>query len=103
MSSETVEQPPTRRPLEPLVGRHLWRPISDGPPADVLVILTDGRRGWLGCKTWVDDDENSGYVYTNLDDPRICWTGANWEFTPDYDDEYRPSHWCPMPDPREVL
>ena len=68
-----------------------WTQVSETPPPpDTLVVLSDALRGWLGCRTWVDEGDESGWVYTNVQEPRICWTGRDWEFAPDYDDLCEP-------------
>ena len=76
------------------------RAVDELPPPDLLIVMTDGVQGWLGCRQWTDEGEG-GYVYTSVDDSGICWNGLGWEFDANWNDEYQPTHWHAMPSPKD--
>ena len=103
MTTETTtELPPAADKTQPIVKS--WRFIADEvPPEETLVVLYDGRRGWFGKREWVgDEDDGAGWSYTRADG-LIWWTGALWDADTAGDDDYRPTHWSMIPDPRESI
>ena len=77
-----------------------WLLVSENnlPPLDEIVWLWDGKRIWIGGCT----DDGDGWLWGNTCG-RAWHTGTKREGKLDLDD-YKPTHWLPMPQPpREEL
>lgn len=74
----------------------VWYDIpEDGhPPIRVPVWLWDGERIWIGARDWVSHNEwLYGHCYSSYGIDEGKWRTFDIEF----DDDYRPTHWKPLP------
>jgi hypothetical protein len=70
------------------------------PPEGIPVWLFQHDRvsPWVGAYEYCGDDPG-GWFYGNTYGSEY-WDGSNWKaFDNEWDDEYRPTHWMPLPDP----
>ena len=97
---------PTAEPLTPALSPpprkgegdapHGWAAVCDDnlPPLDEIVWLWDGQRIWIGGRA----DDCDGWLWGNTYGT-VWHNGAKWEGDLETDEEYKPTHWMPMPDP----
>jgi hypothetical protein len=73
-----------------------WELVSDEnlPPLDQIVWLWDGKGIWIGGRA----DDVDGWLWGNTyRDP--WWDGEKWDGQLLTDDDYKPTHWKPLPEP----
>lgn len=73
-----------------------WRPVCQKsmPAFGQIVWLFDGKRVWLGgC-----EDDGEGWLWGNTYG-QIWHNGMNWDGDLETDDDYKPTHWMPLPEP----
>ena len=78
-----------------------WQPIfnlgvgfNENLPEDTPIWLYEKGRGiWIG--TFSNDD---GWVFTNCYGNQYMNSDGKWDTdTADFDDDYAPTHWMPLP------
>jgi hypothetical protein len=75
-----------------------WTEISnEPPPPGIPVWLWDGMHIWIGAH----DDTGEGWCFGNT--YGHIWRNpktGDWETTDnEWDDDYQPTHWMPLPEP----
>jgi len=80
-----------------------WIRINDRlPELEQLVFLWDGKDIWIGDRSYLAEAE--GWVWTNTNN-RFGWDENKhyWDWDSEYDDEYKPTHWHPLPVPSAAM
>lgn len=62
------------------------------PDLGQLCWLWDGKRCWIGARIQEDDGWLWGNSYGSF-----WWDGKQWQGEIEEDDDYRPTHWMPLP------
>lgn len=72
-----------------------WQPVTDetAPEPGRIVWLWDGAKVWIGAREHWD----GVLVYTNTYG-NIWHNGQCWDGDCEFDDDYQPTHWLPLPD-----
>ena len=72
-----------------------WAAVTDTmPPLDEIVWLWNGSRIWIGGRAWDCDGWLWGNTYNH-----IWHNGTKWDGEIETDDDYKPTHWMPLPQP----
>lgn len=77
-----------------------WIKCSERTPDEgVPVWLWDGKKVWIGAHEYCNDDPG-GWLFGMGYGPNYSTFYARWELdSNDWDDDYQPTHWMPLPDP----
>jgi hypothetical protein len=72
-----------------------WRPVADEKPPEghaVWLLEKDSDRVWIGSFEFEDD----GWHFTRSYSTPTRTDGV-WDFDAEWDDDYNPTHWMPLP------
>jgi hypothetical protein len=94
------ENQPTPKPQGDAVGLVSsdlfgWVRIADRLPelGEIVWLWEEGRGPWIGSR---DDPDNEGWLWGNA--YGAMWhNGVKWDADVEQDDEYKPTHWQPLP------
>ena len=85
-----------------------WISVKDGlPELDEMVWLYENGNIYIGCRSDVD---NEGWLWCKTYDAAEfrralkkygTGYGTGWDMAPEFDDDYKPSHWQPLPNQPE--
>ena len=82
-----------------------WIKFEDQtPPEGVPVWFYSGTHIWVGCYEYSDDAEPAGWFFGNTYGSHF-WSkteGAWDKMDNEWDDDYKVSHWMPLPNPPEA-
>lgn len=79
-----------------------WRSVEDGlPDLDLLCLLYDQEndRGWIGCRSHVVGE---GWLWHETWGT-AHWDGMRWNASELEADDYKVTHWCPLPGPTDRM
>lgn len=73
-----------------------WRPIESAPEDTPMWLVDAENTMWVGVHVYV---ENEGYAWTNCYRDFDYHNGKWQTSTADWDDDYQPIGWQPLPEP----
>lgn len=72
-----------------------WMPIETVPEEVPVWLYEKGRTIWVGTHEYDSD----GWCFTNTYGAHYFNDGKWVTDTADWDDDYQPTHWMPLPEP----
>ena len=77
-----------------------WIRVADQlPDLDEIVFFLKDDIVIVGSRADLEDGDGWGWTSCNGE---FYWVGTKWAGCADWDDEYTPTHWHALPDPREA-
>lgn len=97
MTLQSVDKTPEQLPMRGVGSSDssAWVRCEDRHPAlgEIVWLWEEGRGPWIGSR---DNPDNEGWLWGNA--YGTMWhNGVKWDADVEHDDEYKPTHWQPLP------
>lgn len=99
---ETKSETSGRVRLERVVRPLAWVPCALPPEEGVPVWLWDGQRLWIGAREYCNDDPGGWFYGMGYGLSWNSFHGKHELSDNEWDDDYQPTHWMPLPEPPAV-